>query len=145
MEISNQKDTMVAESIYDWQPNETITLFNSLRFKRLIHDEMKRACGELFQIVNLVNNIKMVAKKAGGYDPKTGLLEKYKEDILKREAFVILTLPPHPNVVESYMVEKVKGKYHIFMEYVNGGDLRSFIEGDRHVNRTRKWPTPFHL
>ena len=45
----------------------------------------------------------------------------------EREALAWVKLDIHPNVTEARMVEKIKGKPFLFLEYVSGGDLAAWI------------------
>jgi len=44
-----------------------------------------------------------------------------------REGLAWIQLDLHPNVVQARMVEKIEGKPFLFLEYVSGGDLGSWI------------------
>lgn len=43
------------------------------------------------------------------------------------------TLPAHPNVVQAERVEEIDGRLHIFLEFIDGGDLRE---------RMKAWTMP---
>jgi tetratricopeptide (TPR) repeat protein len=45
----------------------------------------------------------------------------------EREALAWVKLDIHPNVAEARMVEKIESKPFLFLEYVSGGDLSSWI------------------
>lgn len=48
-------------------------------------------------------------------------------DRFRREALAWVRLDVHPNVTQARMVETIEGKPFLFLEYVNGGDLGSWI------------------
>jgi tetratricopeptide (TPR) repeat protein len=48
-------------------------------------------------------------------------------DRFVREGLAWIQLDLHPNVVQARMVEKIEGKPFLFLEYVSGGDLGSWI------------------
>ena len=48
-------------------------------------------------------------------------------DRFVREGLAWVQLDLHPNVVQARMVEKIEGKPFLFLEYVSGGDLGSWI------------------
>ena len=48
-------------------------------------------------------------------------------DRFMQEALVWVNLEAHQNVVEAHFVEKIVGKLFLFLEYVSGGDLGSWI------------------
>jgi tetratricopeptide (TPR) repeat protein len=48
-------------------------------------------------------------------------------DRFMREALAWVRLDVHPNIAQARMVEKIEGKPILFLEYVNGGDLGSWI------------------
>jgi len=48
-------------------------------------------------------------------------------DRFVREALAWIRMDVHPNVTQARMVEKIEGKPFLFLEYVSGGDLRSWI------------------
>jgi tetratricopeptide (TPR) repeat protein len=49
----------------------------------------------------------------------------------EREALAWVKLDIHPNVAEARMVEKIESKPFLFLEYVSGGDLASWIGSPR--------------
>ena len=48
-------------------------------------------------------------------------------DRFEREAMAWVKLDLHPNIAQARMVEKIEGKPFLFLEYVSGGDLGSWI------------------
>ena len=48
-------------------------------------------------------------------------------DRFERETMAWVKLDLHPNIAEARMVEKIEGKPYLFLEYVSGGDLGSWI------------------
>ncbi len=48
-------------------------------------------------------------------------------DRFMREALAWIRMDVHPNVTQARMVEKIEGKPFLFLEYVSGGDLGSWI------------------
>ena len=48
-------------------------------------------------------------------------------DRFVREALAWIRMDVHPNVTQARMVEQIEGKPFLFLEYVSGGDLRSWI------------------
>jgi tetratricopeptide (TPR) repeat protein len=49
----------------------------------------------------------------------------------EREALAWVSLDVHPNVTEARMVDKIRGKPFLFLEYVSGGDLAGWIGSPR--------------
>ena len=48
-------------------------------------------------------------------------------DRFMREALAWIKMDVHPNVAQARMLEKIEGKPFLFLEYVSGGDLGSWI------------------
>lgn len=48
-------------------------------------------------------------------------------DRFMREALAWIRMDVHPNVTQARMIEKIEGKPFLFLEYVSGGDLKSWI------------------
>lgn len=56
----------------------------------------------------------------------------WNEELISRfvkEAEIWVNLRKHQNIVQAYWVEEIEGKPHIFLEYIDGGDLRRLIKG----------------
>ena len=85
----------------------------------------------------------MAVKRAGKTDLQFN--DETKINALRREAYALLTLPPHPYIVESYIVDRIKGDYHIFMEDVIGGNLESLIDRDLQSGSMRNWTDLYPL
>ncbi len=107
----------------DWLPGKEVTIFNSYRYKRLFSETLEGGFGSVFPVLELNNNLKMMVKRAVDQKENNEISQQDIDNTIKRESLILLTLPPHPNVVESYLVAKIYGKYHIFMEYVIDGNI----------------------
>lgn len=46
----------------------------------------------------------------------------------------MLTLPPHPNIVNCFLVERIGGRLHVFIEYIDEGNLEDWIKKDKGAN-----------
>ncbi|MDR4490043.1 MAG: protein kinase family protein [Candidatus Nitrosocosmicus sp.] len=113
------------KSILEWNPGEIVPLFESLQFERIDNESKGGAFGKLYKVKELNLGITMAAKSPGEGDEH--IQEAVKKEAFMREAYALLTLPPHPNVVESYIVTKVKDKFYIFMEFMDGGNLLDYL------------------
>ncbi len=130
---------------FNWEPGETITLFNGQKFKRLDRNEAGGYFGTLFDVVHTASSVRMKVKRASNNDPQSTANDEAKDEALKREGFTILTVPPHPNIVQGFIVAKIKGNYHIFMELVSGGDLTSFLKECTRINKKLEWSELYPL
>jgi hypothetical protein len=139
IEFSNvEKDLLMNPK--DWMPGEIVTIFNSFILKRLYSENLQGSFGDVFPVLDLYDNLKMMVKRAIDQKEDSKISQQHREDSIKKESLILLTLPPHPNIVEIYMVEKIYGTYHIFMEYVEGGlTLASLIYDDNHYSQKREW------
>lgn len=52
-------------------------------------------------------------------------------DTIEREAETWVNLDLHPNIVNCYYVRRIDGIPQIFSEYVDGGDLKTFISSEK--------------
>ncbi len=120
---------------FSWENGETVTLFNGRNFKREDSKGAGGYFGDTFKVIDVASEIPMIVKRASNRDSHSTANDTAKDDALKREAFTILTLPPHPNIVQSSIVAEIKGNYHIFMELVSGGDLTSFLKEYTKMNK----------
>lgn len=120
-------------------PGETLTLFNSRKFRRTDDHEAGGFFGEVFKVIDLESGIHMMVKRPKDQNPQLSANLDVADEAIKREALAILRLPPHPLIVESYMVQNIKGKYHIFMELVEDGDLSSLVNEYAIAKREFQW------
>ena len=62
--------------------------------------------------------------------------------MFKREAFILLRIKAHDNVVSLIGLLAVPGYYALVTEFVNGGSLSSLLlESSEHEEEVEKWPT----
>lgn len=132
-------------SDYNWEPGEVISLFNGRKFKRVGRNETSGRFGTLFEVIDVASDVRMMVKRVSNNDPRLTIDDATKEEALKREAFTLLTLPPHPNIVQSSIVANIRGNYHIFMEFVDSGDLSSLLKEYARVNKKIEWSELYPL
>jgi serine/threonine protein kinase/Tfp pilus assembly protein PilF len=114
-----------------WKIREKVVIFNTFAFERMNSDNKYYSDGEfgnLFPVVERNYDFDMMVKVA-----KENVLDgnqEYLESSIKKESKILLIIPSHPNIIESFMVVKLFGKYHIFMELVGGGNLAQLIKND---------------
>ena len=115
-----------------WDIGETIKILNSFSFTRLNLPGDSGGCGQVFPAYEPINDMIMMVKKAGDRDI-------YSRSSIEIEAKTLLMLPPHPHVLESFIVHKIYGDFHIFTEYMKGGNLYDLIQRDKLSSIPRKW------
>ena len=140
---------------YPWSIGGRITIFDSFVFERIDKNAVKDnyektrynhlpeitsgGMGKIFFVRELLSNDLMVIKI-----PKKNkrFIEKNKRFIDKfaNEAKILLTIKPHINIVECFVVETLFDKLHIFMECVEGGDLRKQID-----NQLKDWELQYSI
>jgi hypothetical protein len=92
---------------FNWKVGETIKLFKTFSFSRIEGPKKGGGFGELFPVYEPKNDIIMMAKKAN-------VNEIIATSMIRKEAKILLMLPPHANVLESFVVQKINGTCHIF-------------------------------
>ncbi|BBM86611.1 protein kinase domain-containing protein [Candidatus Uabimicrobium amorphum] len=84
----------------------------------------KGAMGEVYLVHHLLWDIKLAVKM-----PLPKILSSPKAtERFTREAQIWVDIDKHPNVVTAYYVRKLDGLLRIFTEYVDGCDLKTYIE-----------------
>jgi len=78
------------------------------------------------------------AAVAEGRDSRRWVFKTFRAEVLtqtdgyrrfQRECLIWSTLLPHPNVVRAYTVDHMGHRFFLFLEYVDGGDLRQRMRG----------------
>lgn len=114
------------DNTLEWRPGEVVTLFESLDFERVGANDLGGYFGKVFLVQELNHKIRMIAKSVGERKDQVDKINAI--EAFKREAYALLNLPPHPNIVQSFIVHRVKRNDYIFMEHVDGGNLLEYIE-----------------
>jgi tetratricopeptide (TPR) repeat protein len=52
-------------------------------------------------------------------------------ELFEREALSWIRLDSHPNVARAHAVERIEGKVFLFLDYISGGDLSTWIDTPR--------------
>lgn len=81
-------------------------------------------------IVYIVHNILEggpEARAAKTFQDSVWLANPQTADLFKKEASGWINLDVHPNVTRAHYVDEVECKPFLFLEYVNGGDLSSWV------------------
>ncbi len=112
------------ENVFKWEVGEAIKIFKTYTFTRIEWPEKGGGYGVLIPVFEPINTIMMMAKRA-----KADEIDA--TSTIRKEAKILLMLPPHANVLESFIVQKIKGTYHIFTEYIDGGNLDQLIKLNR--------------
>lgn len=111
-----------------WEIGEEITLFDSFPFKKIKNLTNKGGWGNV-SLVKLTNaNQLFVAKRPNISYSIFELGFDLNKIAIKKEARILLTMPFNANVVDCFLVDNIKGVTHIFMEYLDGGDLEDWIQ-----------------
>lgn len=116
-----------------WKVGESIKLFNTYWFKQINSVGVSGGFGEVFPVFQSENNLTMMLKRAreNGICARSSILKETK---------ILLTLPPHPNILESFIVHNIhNGSYHIFTEYADGGSLNDFIRQNHNLSIQKIW------
>ena len=85
---------------------------------------------KVFLIKNVKSNELLVAK-AALVTGQINSIQYENKKFIDKEARVLLTLPPHTNIVNCFLVERIGGRLHVFMEYIEEGTLEDWIKKDQ--------------
>ena len=72
---------------------------------------------KVFLIKNVKSNELLVAK-AALVTGQINSIQYENKKFIDKEARVLLTLPPHTNIVNCFLVERIGGRLHVFMGYI---------------------------
>jgi serine/threonine protein kinase len=107
-------------AISAWQPGQVID--GQYEVKKLLG---KGAMGEVHLVYHRLWKVQLAVKAPL---PKIMASEKTAERFL-REARLWINMGKHPNIVTAWYVKKIAGLLRIFVEYVNGWDLKTYLRG----------------
>lgn len=144
---SNLNSNSNVDDYYPWSIGVRRTIFDSFVFERVdkiaVKDKYENTeyhdlpevtsggMGNIFFARELFSDHIMVVKT-----PK----KKYSKNKFANEAKILLTIKPHSNIVECFVIETLFNTLHIFMEYVEGGDLRKQID-----NQIKDWQLQYSI
>jgi serine/threonine-protein kinase len=130
-----------------WKIGEKIKILDTYEFERTDFKESEGGFGNVFVVVEpyYKRNLFLMVKVARDEDVSLAIKQKDLDSSIKKEAKILLTLPPHPNIVESCIVQKIYGKYHIFMELVEDGNLAQLIYDDNRSFQKKGWPELYSI
>ena len=105
--------------IFKLKKAERFQIFDSFIFEK-IKDLAETDMSKVFLIKNVKSNELLVAK-AALVTGQINSIQYENKKFIDKEARVLLTLPPHTNIVNCFLVERIGGRLHVFMEYIEEG------------------------
>lgn len=111
----------------DWKNGDDITFFDSFTFTKIRKLRDKGGYGEIYLVNLKTTNDQFVVKKPL-LQSVSDITDLERLRAIKKEARIMLTIPEHVNIVDCFLVDRVKGVTHVFMEYYEGGDLDDYIK-----------------
>lgn len=122
------------DSDKQWEDGNDKQILNLFTFKKVKNLDSSGNMSDIFLVTSVDNNQKYIVKK-----PKIAEIINENNDNIKsinEELKILLTIPHHQNVVECFLVDRINGLPHIFMEYVDGGDLSDWINRNK---QNKEW------